>query len=129
MSLPRPSLLVPTLILAAWATATAAHPSDEPPAPQPPLAAAGVRVFVDPATGEITEPTPEQTRELMRAEATERATRRLAPPLSIFVLQRGGIGVRLDDRFLHAFSVRRGLDGKLVVDCAPAASESAAVTA
>lgn len=95
-----------------------ATPRQETPAP------AGVRVYVDPATGRIlSAPTLEQIRRLDRAVLEQRAAeqalqeRSTPVPLVPFPLAGGGEGVRLDDRFLSSTVVRRDASGQLELRC------------
>jgi len=85
--------------------------------------AAGLRIFVDPVTGELTPwPTPQQAGELAEALAGFRFEPPLEPGghsegLTRFELLRGGTGIRLDGRFLTAIMVHLGPDGEAHFGC------------
>lgn len=72
---------------------------------------AGVRAFIDPATGELTaNPDPAQLQRLTlqaRASSVSRSVVGLRP----FGLSRGGRGLNLHGRFQTALRVERGADG------------------
>ncbi|HVS15390.1 MAG TPA: hypothetical protein VMV46_15795 [Thermoanaerobaculia bacterium] len=84
--------------------------------------AGGLRVFVDPVTGALTNaPRPEQVRAL---EALERA--RLASaaradggerPVRLFALPGGGVGADVTGRFLSSILVRPRPDGSFATVC------------
>lgn len=88
-----------------------------------PGSAAGLRVFIDPLTGEFTtQPTAQQAGELAAAIAAFRLEQRQDPNwnregLRRFELSGGGTGVFLDGRFLTSTVVRRGPDGTFHVGC------------
>lgn len=70
------------------------------PAPPP-----GLRVYVDPATGQLTsQPTREQRQALDRLIRAQRQSQ-VRAPLRQFALDRGGVGVKLDDRFYSLLEV------------------------
>lgn len=98
-----------------------AAPADVPT--ETPTAPAGLRIFVDPVTGELTPyPTPQQAGELAQAFAAARLqpTTGTGDPgegLVRFELSGGGTGVRLDDRFVTSTVIHLGPDGQLHVGC------------
>lgn len=86
---------------------------------------AGLRVFVDPVTGElVANPTRAQIRELTRTLAKHRFEQGIDPGanwspegLARFELPAGGTGVNLGGRFLTSTVVHRGPDGELHFEC------------
>jgi hypothetical protein len=124
----RPTSLVlgATLLLAAGAhtqstTATTTTNGETVPATTAAAAptaggAAGVRAFIDPATGELTaNPSPEQLQRM--ALVPRAALSRSMAGLQPFALDRGGRGVNLQGRFQSALRVQRGDDGTYRVIC------------
>lgn len=91
------------------------------PAPTP--SSAGLRVFIDPVTGEfIAKPSPRQAGELSAAIAEFRLQQQQDPDRGLeglrrFELSGGGTGVFLDGRFLTSTVVRRGADGSFHFEC------------
>ncbi len=80
-------------------------------------AAAGLRVWIDPQTGALSEqPTPLQRRALEIQRQTLAASRRPAQPL-LFELPDGTRGAFLDGAFLGALHVHRAPDGALSPLC------------
>lgn len=76
----------------------------------------GLRIYVDPETGELTAtPSPAQAEALSKrlSERLSRSTEGVVP----FKLGRGGRGVYLGDRFDHALVVHRHEDGSLSYGC------------
>lgn len=81
-----------------------------------PARGAGLRLYLDPETGEITtRPTPEQ--ELRLSEALQRALSREFEDLTPFSLRGGGTGVHLDGRFQSATVLRVRPDGTYSITC------------
>jgi hypothetical protein len=76
----------------------------------------GMRAFIDPATGQLREPTAEEAAELSRA-GERRALARVAPQ----VVQRPGgmISAQLGDEYMNDVVVRKNADGTLVFKCVP----------
>ena len=81
----------------------------------PPTAASGLRVVMDPVTGEIVaQPTAE---DLARLELPDRKNRRRAGELESFELPNGARGVALDGWAHHATRLERAPDGTFRVVC------------
>ena len=86
---------------------------------------AGLRVFLDPVTGEmVANPTRAQIRELTRALAEHRFQQGMdyganwsSEGLARFELPAGGTGVHLGGRFLTSAVVHVGPDGELHFEC------------
>lgn len=86
---------------------------------------AGLRVFLDPVTGElVAHPTRAQIRELTRTLAEHRFEQGMdfgagwdTEGLYRFPLRDGGTGVHLDGRFLTSTVVHVGPDGELHFEC------------
>ncbi len=77
----------------------------------------GLRVFLDPVTGEIvSRPSREQVRRLQQS-IDELDGFRSVLDLHPFYLRSGGTGVFVGNRFMTSTVVRRGGDGSLGVDC------------
>lgn len=82
---------------------------------EPSIAASGLRVVMDPATGEIVaQPTAE---DLARLEPPDRKKRRRAGELEAFDLPNGARGVALDGWAHHATRLERAPDGTFRVVC------------
>lgn len=100
-------------------------PGSEPATPAAP--AAGLRIYIDPVTGEITSrPAPEQVRDLShRIEAFrfEQSIEEGVEPgvgnLTRFDLRGGGTGVYVGGRFLTSTMVQVAPDGSLRITCTP----------
>ena len=89
-------------------------PSIDVPAPIFP----GVRVFVDPATGRVREPTSEE----LRAYAERRRAARAAAPPPVFEVVTypdGMVSVDLGDAFLFDVRIARQPDGSQRLECVP----------
>ncbi len=81
----------------------------------PPPAAAGLRVVMDPASGEVVgQPTAD---DLGRLGPARRGPRRRAGELERFELPGGARGVVLDGWADHALRVERAADGSLRLVC------------
>lgn len=86
----------------------------EPYAASPPTA--GWRAFVDPRTGKLREPTPEEALELSR-----RSARKLRAPITFHVVEHpdGMKSVDLQDAFTMDVVARRNPDGSVSYECQP----------
>jgi hypothetical protein len=85
-----------------------------------PITYGGLRVFIDPQTGRIQAPTPEQEQEL--AEAVRRFMSMRAAPRSApqqFTPPGGGIAIEVSEELYTETTARISPDGKLVLNCAP----------
>lgn len=73
----------------------------------------GMVAAIDPETGTLTQPTPEQMRELLpqAPASTEK------PHMQTFELEDGTVGLIVDETFDHYATVSIGPDGKLHTDC------------
>lgn len=88
---------------------------------------AGFTAFIDPATGKLTSPTPEQAAELARAAAAAKpsaanAQNRLssvAPQAQPIYPAQGGVGMALDDLQMSYAVARKDGQGKVATDCIP----------
>jgi len=79
-----------------------------------PAAAAGIRASIDPATGQLREPTAEEAKALSRGAAA-----RSRKDLEAVVHPNGMTSVDLKDAFLMDILLRRNADGSLWLECAP----------
>lgn len=98
-------------------TRSSSAPETAAAEPAPSTEAAGLVIYVDPATGAVVEhPTPEQERALAekrRHDPLARSDEGLVP----FALEGGGTGVHLGGRFQSALVVHRHADGRWVYGC------------
>lgn len=118
---PRSLLLLMVFLLAAPAAYGAppellrAPTADAAPSGTP--ATVGLRVFLDPVTGEVvSRPSGEQVRRLQQS-IEELEVFEPVPDLHPFYLYPGGTGIYVGDRFMTSTVVRRSPDGSLVIDC------------
>jgi hypothetical protein len=82
----------------------------------PAAGSAGVRVAIDPETGELGLPSPEQARALSAAEAT--ALSRSSVGLHQVFFPDGTVMIDLQGRFMDYLVARRDASGRLRVGCA-----------
>ncbi len=78
---------------------------------------AGVRAFIDPATGELTAHPTRAQLERFALQARSSSSSRSVVGLRPFELGRGGRGLNLQGRFQTALRVERGEDGNLYQTC------------
>jgi len=108
-------------------------------ATEPPVAASGLVVFIDPETGGKTSTPTEEQRAAM-ATALAASLDRSQDGLYDIVMPNGAVVRDLQGRFQNAVVVRVGADGRLIYDCvtspaaataapAPAATEQTATAA
>jgi hypothetical protein len=76
-------------------------------------AANALRIYLDPKTGEITEP-PADVAAQMSAEAQLQVSPADEEPLETFALPGGGISIVVGDRFNKPVNIRVGCDGKTI---------------
>ncbi len=90
-----------------------------------PTTQAGVRVYVDPATGRrINHPTAEQRAAAAATDRDNPAFNTSSDGLVSKPLPGGGVLVHLDGRFRSSVSVHRNADGSLVQTCSDPMHES-----
>jgi hypothetical protein len=88
------------------------------PAAEPVSAQAGLRVYVDPATGRrLSNPTAEQRANAAALDRDNPAFSTSSEGLREEPLPGGGVLVHLDGRFQSAVTVQRQADGSLVQTC------------
>jgi hypothetical protein len=87
---------------------------DSSPAPVP---AAGVRAFIDPATGKLTANPTRAQLERRALQARSSISSRSVVGLRAFELARGGRGLNLQGRFQTSLRVERGKDGNFYQTC------------
>ena len=122
-----PARVLLAAFLAAAPSGSARPPAEAPPcpaidAPAPPLPR--VRAFIDPATGQLREPTADELRRL----AEERLARRAAASARVFVVVEHPDGMKsvdLGDAFLFDVKVETGEDGASRIVCVPPAGAPA----
>ena len=95
---------------------------DSSPAP---VTAAGVRAFIDPATGELTANPTRAQLERLALQARSSSSSRSVVGLRPFELSRGGRGLNLQGRFQTALRVERGEDGNFYQTCGDPAHDGA----
>jgi hypothetical protein len=95
-------------------------------APQPPAqdvtstnGTHGMLVAIDPETGTLTQPSPEQIRELQEGVSTGAAQK---SGVETFVLDDGTVGAVLDESFDHFMTVHIDADGNRHASCQQGAS-------
>ena len=96
---------------AARPAADAACPADDG------VGRAGLRAFIDPQTGQLREPTPEEAAEL--AAAVHAARLQALSELEVVVHPDGMKSVDLKDAFMIDLVARRNPDGSLSIGCQP----------
>jgi len=79
-----------------------------------PPGTSGMLVAIDPETGTLTQPSPEQIRELEQLSAASKAQ---TPRVETFVLDDGTVGAYLDESFDHTMTVHIDADGRRHADC------------
>jgi hypothetical protein len=120
--IPRFRMLVPSAAVFIAAAAAVAMPDPAPqatcPAIDPPAAAtvAGIRVFVDPATGKIRKPTPGERRKLAALVSLDRSAR----VYEIVTRPDGTRTVQLDETFMTSVVATRNPDGTMSYRCGSA---------
>jgi len=120
--------ILPGLLLAACcATAHAADPSREGEGPERPtsetasagVGVSGMRVVIDPKTGEIRSIPVHGSRAL--SESLAHALNQSTEGLVVFDIPAGGKGVHLDGRFQHVVTVKVQSDGSFELGCVDSA--------
>jgi len=81
------------------------------------LTASGLTITIDPQTGQLVKPTPEQLRALGLAAQTAPAGEIRRAPLEVRQMPDGGALLMMDDRFASYATARIGADGQLYYDC------------
>ncbi len=107
------------------------------PAPGAPIAVpassapgAGIIAVIDPSTGLLTQPTPEQLREFAaaRTQATPNGALSARPDPPIYVMGDGTKMVLVGDRLTQYATIQRDAAGRLHYDCGPRTGATPAVT-
>jgi hypothetical protein len=108
-------------------------PANGPAVSEQPPASGGLRVFIDPKTGEITEPSQEEKQALTPKQAPREGEMRQGPlapeaaPIQELVGPGGEVGVVLDESFMVNSIVRKNKDGSLSFDCVTGDKNAAVV--
>ena len=98
--------------------AAAARPAASPACPADDgVGRAGLRAFIDPQTGQMREPTPEEAAEL--AAAVHAARLQALSELEVVVHPDGMRSVDLKDAFMIDLVARRNPDGSVSIGCQP----------
>ncbi len=87
---------------------------------------AGMQVAVDPKTGRLRPPTPEQSRAL--AQALRQQFRTPSTPLEVIQAENGALAVELPEDFMETILLRTHEDGTESIDCM-SATEAARIIA
>jgi hypothetical protein len=120
------------LLMASLAVAGQGHGADKKAPDQGPqtgrlddatVEVGGQQVHLDPVTGQLRQPTPEEAAAL--AAALDRQFGKKAEGVTFSNLPGGGVAARLDDSFMEAMTVTRGADGSLTFGHAPATASPA----
>ncbi len=90
------------------------------------FARAGLRAFIDPQTGQLRPPTPEEAQALSRAARAEFAQE--AGMLEAVVHPDGMVSVDLKGRFMQDLVVVRKPDGSLSFGCVPDSAKDSALS-
>lgn len=72
-----------------------------------------VRIYIDPKTGEITEP-PADVAGQMATDERLQTSQTVEEPIETFALPSGGVGIVVGDRFSKPVNIRVGCDGKMI---------------
>ena len=124
----RTPALAALALLGLSAAAGAAGPEDCPAIDVPAPAGARVRAFIDPATGKLREPTPDELRALAEARLKARAAQ--PPPVFEVVTYPDGMKVvDLGEAFLFDLRVEMLPDGSTKTTCVPHTTPRAAAAA
>ncbi len=124
----RPATSDPTAARPAANDATASLPAADTACPADDrFAQVGLRAFIDPQTGQLREPTPEETQALARAAREEFA--REVESLEAVVHPDGTISVDLRGLFMQDLVAVKKPNGSLSVRCVPAPERTAALAA
>ena len=110
-----PAIPLDRAVPAAHRAASPPRRSDQAPVPQQRPAMAGMVVGIDPETGELGMPTPEQLRAL--SESPQYQVDHSAAGLLEVHHPDGSVSVDLQGRFQEYATVRVGPDGKLIFRC------------
>lgn len=126
--------ILPALLTAVcMAAPLAAAPSPEgegaerptPRAASAEIGVSGLRIVVDPSTGEIVSAQARESHVL--SQALEHALSRSTQGLEVFEIPTGGMGVHLDGRFQHVMMVKVKADGSFDIECVDSVREAKAV--
>lgn len=97
------------------ATATAEASKAQTAAPAETAGQAGVKAYIDPATGKLREPTAEDA----AAAAAGRQALRAAPAPLVVQHPSGMMSAELGEEYMNDVVVQKSADGKLVYKCVP----------
>jgi hypothetical protein len=86
---------------------------------------AGLRAFIDPQTGQLREPTPQEAQSLSRTAGE--AFARAVESLEAVVHSDGTISVDLKDLFMQDIVAVKNIDGSISVRCVPDSEKSLAL--
>jgi hypothetical protein len=94
-------------------------PAATPSAVRTPPFLGGFKAFIDPATGELVEPTAEEAAALEAAGQTQAALRQAAAQPATITGLYGAVGIVLGESQMSYFVARRNSDGALGMACVP----------
>src|SRR5262245_28278314 len=106
-----------SVLLALAAVAVSARGADSQVCPADDRLAAmpGLRAFIDPQTGQLRPPTPEEEQAFVAALRTQSI--QPIEPLEVVVHDDGMVSMDLKGRFLQSVVMRRAADGSLSMGC------------
>jgi len=93
----------------------------------PPMAVAdGMKVFIDPETGKLREPTREEIQTLKAQPPASRATPEKGMPKTPQITgPGGGVGMRLDERYMVHSVAKKNPDGSVSMECITGSEKAA----
>jgi len=103
------------------ATATAKPEAAKAPAETPAEAAgqAGMKAYIDPATGKLREPTAEDAAAAAAAAAKSRQAQAARPEPVVVQHSSGMVSAELGEEYMEDVVVRKNADGTLAFQCVP----------
>jgi len=105
---------------AAAASASGSSAVSEPAGAPASAPAAGMRAFIDPATGQLVGPDAEAVRDLMNSGQNPAALRTFAVPAPRIIRGPGStIGMALGDEFMMSVVAHKDASGKVTFECLP----------
>jgi hypothetical protein len=105
--------------------AAAAAPTSVPANGNSGAAQAGMKIYLDPATGQPRDPTPEEIEAMNRARVTAQSTTAAKDPDTVRTLPNGQLEFHVPSRGMHEIRVCRQADGSLSEDNCPPDAGSA----
>jgi hypothetical protein len=108
---------------AAKAAATAAVPAESVTTPEATPAdvagEAGMKAYIDPATGKLRQPTAADLKAAAAAKGKQREALQAAPAPKVVQHANGMLSAQLGEEYMEDVAVRKNADGTLSFQCAP----------